>query len=225
MTFSEENYLKAIFHLEEDFEDGVPTNALAEMMQTKASSATDMVKRLAEKKLLHYIPYQGVRLTENGEIHAIQVIRKHRLWETFLVEKLSFSWDEVHEIAEQLEHIKSEKLTDRLDKFLNFPKVDPHGDLIPNKKGDFPVINKVRLSECQAGDKGTLIGVEDSKEFLNFLDNQQISLHDIIEVVGKEEFDNSFTIEINSKIKTVSSKTAESLFLLLDVGREDNVTK
>lgn len=220
MTFSEENYLKAIFHLEENFENGVPTNALAEMMQTKASSATDMVKRLAEKQFLHYIPYQGVRLTENGEKHALQVIRKHRLWETFLVEKLHFSWDEVHEIAEQLEHIKSEKLTDRLDKFLDFPKVDPHGDLIPNKKGDFPVINKVRLSECQSGDKGTLIGVEDSKEFLNFLDNQQISLHDFIEVVSKEEFDNSFTIEINNVIKTVSDKTAESLFLLLDVNKK-----
>lgn len=220
MTFSEENYLKAIFHLEEDFEDGVPTNALAEMMQTKASSATDMVKRLAEKNFLHYIPYQGARLTQNGKKHAIQVIRKHRLWETFLVDKLHFSWDEVHEIAEQLEHIKSEKLTDRLDKFLDFPKVDPHGDLIPNKTGDFPVINKVSLSECQAGDKGTLIGVEDSKEFLNFLDNQQISLHDFIEVVSKEQFDNSYTIEINNVTKTVSNKTAESLFLLLDVGKK-----
>lgn len=222
MTFSEENYLKAIFHLEKQFDDGVPTNALAEMMQTKASSATDMVKRLAEKKFLHYVPYQGVRLTENGEKHAIQVIRKHRLWETFLVEKLNFSWDEVHEIAEQLEHIKSEKLTDRLDKFLDFPKVDPHGDLIPDKTGNFPVINKVRLSQCKSGNKGVLIGVEDSKEFLNFLDNQQISLHDFIEVISKEEFDNSFTIQINGKIKTVSEKTAENLFLLLDSDKSTN---
>src|SRR5690625_2840872 len=186
MTFSEENYLKAVFHLEKEFNDGVPTNALAEMMQTKASSATDMVKRLAEKSFLDYIPYQGVRLTEKGKKHAIQVIRKHRLWETFLVEKLHFTWDEVHEIAEQLEHIKSEKLTDRLDRFLDFPKIDPHGDLIPDKNGNFPVINKIQLAKCKPGDKGSLIGVEDSKEFLNFLDNQQISLNDFIEIIGKD---------------------------------------
>src|SRR5690625_6029879 len=130
--------------MKKKFKDEVPTKAQAEIMQTKASSATDMVKRLAEKSFLDYIPYQGVRLTEKGKKHAIQVIRKHRLWETFLVEKLHFTWDEVHEIAEQLEHIKSEKLTDRLDRFLDFPKIDPHGDLIPDKNGNFPVINKIQ---------------------------------------------------------------------------------
>ncbi len=215
MTFSEENYLKAIYHLEKQHQEGVPTNAVAEMMSTKASSATDMVKRLAEKKLLHYKPYQGVRLTSEGKKHAIQVIRKHRLWETFLVEKLDFSWEEVHEIAEQLEHIKSEKLTNRLDKFLDFPKVDPHGDLIPDKAGNFPDIDKVKLSNCHPGDKGVLVAVEDSKEFLIYLDNQNISLHDNIEVLKQEQFDKSFIIQINGEKKSISEKIAKNLFLVL----------
>jgi len=215
MTFSEENYLKAIFHLEKKHAKGVPTNALAEMMSTKASSATDMVKRLAEKKLLHYKPYQGVKLTVEGKKHAIQVIRKHRLWETFLVDKLDFSWEEVHEIAEQLEHIKSEKLTNRLDKFLDFPKVDPHGDLIPDQTGNFPKVDKVKLSDCKPGEKGILVAVEDSKEFLIYLDNQKISLHDSIEILQQEQFDKSFSIRINNEVKTVSEKIAKNLFLVL----------
>lgn len=215
MTFSEENYLKAIYHLEKQYENGVPTNAVAEMMQSKASSVTDMVKRLAEKEFVHYKPYQGVTLTPMGKKHAVRVIRKHRLWETFLVEKLNFKWDEVHEIAEQLEHIKSEKLTDRLEKFLNYPKVDPHGDVIPDKEGNFPSINKVVLADCAPGDKGILIGVEDSKSFLNYLDKHGISLQDQVEIKGHEQFDDSYILLINGEEKTISKKTAQNLYLLL----------
>src|SRR5699024_4682332 len=162
MTFSEENYLKAVYHLEKQYDDSVPTNALSERMNTKASSVTDMIKRLSEKGLLIYRPYQGALLTTEGRKHALKVIRKHRLWEYFLVEKLAFSWDEVHDIAEQLEHIESEKLTDQLEAFLDCPKVDPHGDLIPDKNGNFAPIDKVLLSECRVGTRAVFIGVRDS---------------------------------------------------------------
>lgn len=217
MTYSEENYLKAVYHLEKQYKEGVPTNALADEMATKASSATDMVKRLAGKALVHYKPYQGVRLTDSGKSHALKVIRKHRLWEYFLVEKLDFNWDEVHEVAEQLEHIKSEKLTDSLEAFLDFPKVDPHGDLIPDRDGNLPVFEKVLLSNCQVGDCGTFVGVEDSsKAFLQYLDKQHIALGDKIDILGRETFDDSFAIKVNGEDKMISKKTAMNVYMNLN---------
>ena len=138
MTFSEENYLKTIYHLTTSLSTEISTNAIAEMMETKASSVTDMLKKLAEKDLVHYKKYQGVFLTPKGKLAAKMIVRKHRLWEVFLVEKLDFSWDEVHEVAEQLEHIQSKKLIDKLDQFLEYPSIDPHGDPIPNAKGEWP---------------------------------------------------------------------------------------
>ena len=138
MTFSEENYLKTIYHLTIISDSEISTNAIAEKMETKASSVTDMLKKLAEKDLVDYKKYQGVSLTEKGKLSAKMIVRKHRLWEVFLVEKLDFSWDEVHDIAEQLEHIKSEKLINKLDDFLGNPTEDPHGDPIPDKNGKLP---------------------------------------------------------------------------------------
>src|SRR5690606_6707632 len=126
------------YHLSLNSESGVSTNSIATAMDSKPSSVTDMVQKLAEKELVSYIKYQGVLLTNTGKKAAISIIRKHRLWEVFLVEKLNFSWDEVHDIAEQLEHINSEKLIDELDKFLEFPTEDPHGDPIPDKNGELP---------------------------------------------------------------------------------------
>ncbi len=217
MTLSEENYLKAVYHLEKHYKKGVPTNALAEEMQTKAPSATDMVKRLARKKLLNYEPYQGSTLTRSGELHALKVIRKHRLWEYFLVEKLAFSWDEVHEIAEQLEHIQSEKLTDRLDEFLGSPTVDPHGDPIPDKQGCFAPVKKTLLSNCQPGGEGVFAGVVDSsKQFLQYLDKQHIALGDCIKIVSKETFDDSFVIVVEGVEKTISRKIAVNMYLKLE---------
>lgn len=217
MTLSEENYLKAVYHLEKKHEKGVPTNALAKDMATKASSVTDMVKRLSEKKFLEHIPYQGAKLTKKGRLTALRVIRKHRLWEYFLVEKLDFPWDEVHEIAEQLEHIKSEKLTDKLEEFLGFPEVDPHGDLIPDKNGKFAKIEKTLVSDCKPGDKGIFVSVNDSsKTFLQYLDKQEIALGDTIKVLGKEDFDQSVELKINSKETTVSKKTANNLYVNLN---------
>lgn len=211
---SEENYLKAIFHLERFSKDGVSTNAIAEQMQTKASSVTDMLKKLSDKQLVNYVKYQGVTLTKEGKKTAAKIIRKHRLWEVFLVEKLDFSWDEVHEVAEQLEHIDSDQLIDRLDKHLNFPKFDPHGDPIPSRDGDFPERKKVLLSSLNTGDSGICVGVKDtSTSFLKFLDKNGIALGKKITIIEKEEFDDSFKIQIGNEILMISNQIASNLYL------------
>ncbi len=213
-SLSEENYLKAIFHLERSFPTGVSTNALAEEMNTKASSVTDMVKRLSEKKLVNYKKYQGVKLSKLGRDTAIEVIRKHRLWEVFLVEKLNFAWDEVHEVAEQLEHIKSEKLISELDKFLGFPKKDPHGDPIPDAKGNMVIANKILLSELQVGESGICVGVKDSStEFLQYLDKNDIALGKTISILEKESFDQSMLIKLNGKELKISSLISSNLYI------------
>ncbi|MFA9189398.1 metal-dependent transcriptional regulator [Flavobacterium magnesitis] len=216
MTFSEENYLKAIYHLTASFDAEVSTNAIAEMMETKASSVTDMLKKLAEKDLVNYKKYQGVSLTENGKLAAKMIVRKHRLWEVFLVEKLDFSWDEVHDIAEQLEHIKSEKLINKLDDFLGNPTEDPHGDPIPNAQGQLPKIEKQLLSDLAEGQNGICVGVKDtSSEFLKYLDKQGIALGSAIEILGKESFDLSLRIKVNENHLNVSNKIASNLFVKL----------
>lgn len=211
---SEENYLKAIFHLERFSKEGVSTNAIAEQMHTKASSVTDMLKKLAEKKLVNYVKYQGVTLTNEGKKTAATIIRKHRLWEVFLVEKLDFSWDEVHEIAEQLEHIESDVLIEKLDKHLNFPKFDPHGDPIPSKDGTFPERDKVLLSDLSIGESGVCVGVKDtSSSFLKFLDKNGIALGKKIKVLDQEEFDNSLYIQVGKESLTISHIIASNLYL------------
>lgn len=213
-SLSEENYLKAIFHLENAYKSGVSTNALAEEMQTKASSVTDMIKRLSDKDLVNYKKYQGVKLSESGKRAAIEVIRKHRLWEVFLVEKLGFNWDEVHEVAEQLEHIKSEKLTNELDKFLEFPKRDPHGDPIPDAKGNFNVGDRVLLSSLRIGETGICVGVKDSStEFLQYLDKNNVSLGKKIEVLEKEDFDQSMLIKMDGNELRISNQISTNLFI------------
>jgi len=213
-SLSEENYLKAILHLQKTSKSGVSTNAIAEEMQTKASSVTDMVKKLSEKDLVIYKKYQGVYLSDTGRKTALQIVRKHRLWEVFLVDKLSFSWDEVHEVAEQLEHIKSDKLITELDKFLEFPKRDPHGDPIPDAKGNFHVANKTLLSNLSKGERGTLVGVKDtSTEFLKYLDKNNIALGKTIEVLDKEEFDESMLIQTGGKTLRISPLVAVNIYI------------
>ncbi|MCF8713429.1 metal-dependent transcriptional regulator [Joostella atrarenae] len=214
MTLSEEDYIKAIYHLSKDDQKGVSTNAIAAQMETKASSVTDMIKRLAEKKVVHYKKYQGARLTEEGKTYAAKIIRKHRLWEFFLVEKLNFSWDEVHDIAEELEHIKSDKLIEKLDIFLDFPRIDPHGDPIPDKDGNIKKVEKVLLSSAQNGDKGIVVGVKDSSsDFLRYLDKLHISLGEEISIINKEPFDNSVQIKLNSTEINISALTANNIYL------------
>lgn len=214
ISFSEENYLKSVYHLEEHHPDGVSTNAIAEQLDTKASSVTDMLKKLSEKKLVIHKKYKGAKLTESGRRSALEVIRKHRLWEVFLVEKLDFSWDEVHEVAEQLEHIKSKKLTQELDKFLGFPKQDPHGDPIPDADGNIKVAKKTLLSKLNVKDSGTLIGVKDtSSEFLKYLDKNGLILGEKIEVLEKENFDNSMLIKLKDKDLRVSLMVSSNIYI------------
>ncbi|WP_348812229.1 metal-dependent transcriptional regulator [Flavobacterium maritimum] len=214
MTFSEENYLKTIFHLTIISDSEISTNAIAEKMETKASSVTDMLKKLAEKDLVNYKKYQGVSLTENGKLAAKMIVRKHRLWEVFLVEKLDFSWDEVHDIAEQLEHIKSEQLINRLDDFLGNPTEDPHGDPIPDANGQIIKVEKQLLSELTEKQTGICVGVKDtSSDFLKYLDKQGIALGSQIEIIGKETFDLSLKIKVDNKELTISNKIASNLFV------------
>ena len=213
-TLSEENYLKAIYHLQTVSGKGISTNAIAKKLETKASSVTDMVKKLADKEVLTYIKYQGVSLTDLGRKIAVGVIRKHRLWEVFLVEKLNFSWDEVHDVAEQLEHIKSQKLINELDAFLEFPKMDPHGDPIPDKDGNFQKIEKKLLSTLEENQIGVCVGVNDSSsEFLKYLDRYNISLGQKIRVISKEPFDGSLTILINGKEMSISQKISNNIYI------------
>lgn len=214
MTISEENYLKVIYHLSLVSPKGINTNAIAGMLDTKASSVTDMLKKLSEKDLVSYVKYQGVSLTEKGLYSAKMIVRKHRLWEVFLVEKLKFSWDEVHEIAEELEHIKSEKLVNKLDVFLGFPEFDPHGDPIPNANGEIKKLQKKLLSEADLKVPCQCVGVKDtSVDFLQFLDKKNIALGTTITIVEKEPFDETLKIEINTKIITISNKIASNLYV------------
>ena len=214
MTYSEENYLKTIYHLTSSSNREVSTNEIAEMIATKASSVTDMLRKLAEKDLLNYKKYQGVSLTEKGKLSAKMIVRKHRLWEVFLVEKLNFSWDEVHDIAEQLEHIKSEQLINKLDDFLGNPTEDPHGDPIPDAYGKIIKTEKLLLSELPQNQTGICVGVKDSStEYLKYLNKNQIALGTKIEIITKEEFDQSLKIRIENQELIISNKIASNLFV------------
>lgn len=211
---SEENYIKAIYHLATDSKKGISTNAIAKKLETKASSVTDMIKKLSDKKVVVYKKYQGVTLTDFGKKTAANIVRKHRLWEVFLVEKLNFSWDEVHEVAEQLEHIKSPKLINELDAFLGYPKRDPHGDPIPDGEGNLQVIEKSLLSTLIKGESGVCVGVDDSSsEFLQFLDKQGIALGKQLKIVSIEPFDGSLQIEIDNQLLSISNKIASNLYI------------
>lgn len=197
-SFTEENYLKIIHNLSGTEGADVSTNALAESTSTRAASVTDMLKKLAEKNLIHYKKYQGVRLTEKGERVALKVIRKHRLWEVFLVEKLGFGWDEVHDIAEELEHIPSDRLVERLDAFLGNPRFDPHGDPIPDAKGNMPIADYLKLSEVQQGDQLLMMGVlEHASPFLQHLDRSGLTLGCKLEVLETNDYDKSAMVSIN----------------------------
>ena len=216
MTYSEENYIKVIYHLSLVSPKGINTNAIAGMIESKASSVTDMVKKLAEKELVDYQKYQGVTLTKKGLHAAKMIVRKHRLWEVFLVEKLAFTWDEVHDVAEELEHIHSEKLINRLEEFLGFPKEDPHGDPIPDRNGQIIKVEKQLLSDVSLHTKVICLGVKDSSpSFLQYLDKHQISLGSIIEVVNKELFDMSLTLFVNNREILISNKIASNLYVKL----------
>ena len=212
-SFTEENYLKIIYHLSEKT-NNVQTNAIAEQMQTKPASVTDMIKKLADKGFVHYIKYQGVTLTEKGKNAAIDIVRKHRLWEVFLVDKLSFKWDEVHDVAEELEHIKSEALIERLDEFLGFPKSDPHGDPIPDKNGRFAKTQFIKLIALKIGESGTITGVsQHSSAFLKHLEKLGLTLGKQIVVNDVTDFDGSVEISVGDKQIIISREVAKHILI------------
>jgi DtxR family Mn-dependent transcriptional regulator len=199
---AEENYIKAIFTISEKSGKGASTTAIAQRLETKASSVTDMVKRLNEKGLADHRPYYGVSLTEEGRKVAIAIIRKHRLWETFLVSHLNYRWDEVHELAEQLEHIRSADLVDRLDRYMGFPKVDPHGDPIPDRDGHIAdIAGALPLTEVPKGTLVHVVGVGDSSpEFLKLLDGLGLKLGTQLTVDRRFDYDNS--LEVSSRFRS-----------------------
>ena len=214
ITRSEENYIKAILSINLEKNSIVSTNEIAKILETSAASVTEMIKKLQDKKLVIYEKYKGVKLSKAGRTKAFEILRKHRLWETFLVNKLDFSWGEVHDVAEQLEHIKSEKLTDKLDHFLNYPKFDPHGEPIPTKSGIIPSTKRITLSEMKINSKAIIMGVLlDNKEFLDHLTKISISIGTKIEAIDRIIFDQSMKIIINSKIEHISKEIANNILI------------
>ncbi|GAB4037401.1 metal-dependent transcriptional regulator [Spirosoma gilvum] len=214
-SFTEENYLKTIYNLANRQQGEVSTNALAEVTATKAASVTDMLRKLADKQLIHYKKYQGVRLTEEGERLALQIIRRHRLWEVFLVEKLGFGWDKVHDIAEELEHIRSEELVTRLDTYLGNPQFDPHGDPIPTSTGLMPETGYRKLSDAEAGEGVCLMAVlEHSTQFLQHLDHSNLSLGSTVTVQEVNTFDKSILVQTEAgRTVFVSHEVAKNLLV------------
>ncbi len=206
-SFAEENYLKAIYKLHETSGTMVTTSELAESLKVSAASVTDFIKKIAAKKLVTYEKSKGVKLTETGKHIAVNIIRKHRLWEVWLVDKLNFKWDEVHDIAEQLEHVVSNELIDHLDKHLGYPATDPHGDLIPDAKGRFAKTASKPLLDCSTGDKVKFVGVADhSNGFLQYLTKNKLHLGDEIEVESVEPFDSTFSVKVSGKPNKIFSK-------------------
>ncbi len=211
---SEENYIKAIFHLQR--QDGtVTTNELANELKTKPASVTDMMKKLKVKKLLHYEPYQGFRLSSEGSKVALGIVRRHRLWEYFLAEKLKFTWDEVHEVAEDLEHVSNKKLIDKLDEYLGFPRVDPHGDPIPDANGRIEISKKICLTDLPLNKVAVVSGVSNqSSEILELLEHKKINIGVKLEVKKRFEFDHSIEVRIGRQPAfTISKELAENIFV------------
>lgn len=215
LTTSEENYLKTIYNLSESGKNQVSTNSISKFLKTKPSSVTDMIKKLSAKKLLYHKKYKGTNISSNGKKLAIQIIRKHRLWEVFLFEKLDFKWDEVHKIAEELEHITNEKLIDKLDKYLKYPKIDPHGDPIPNKDGKIDIKPKIKLSNLLINNKCIVSKVNDEDgNLLEYLNKIKIHIGSKIKVFDIIEFDKSIEIEIDSKNKVfISNRVAKNILV------------
>ena len=215
---TEENYLKAIFKIAEKEDKSVSTNALAAAMQTSAASVTDMLKRLAEKNLIDYEKYRGVQLTGEGTRLATGLIRKHRLWEVFLVDKLGFAWDEVHELAEQLEHVQGDALVGRLDAFLGQPEYDPHGDPIPDEHGRWTFRKRALLADLPAGTKGVVTGVQDhSTAFLQYLGQLGLTLGARVELIERIPYDQSVRVRCAEAVEfTLSEKVSKNLFITVN---------
>jgi len=213
-TVSEENYLKSIFHLSGKDNKRVSTNDVAESLTTKASSVTDMIQKLSDKKLIKYEKYKGVLLTPKGRKIAASIVRRHRLWEVFLVDKLNFSWDEIHEIAEELEHVGSEKLIDKLEAFLGYPKKDPHGDPIPDKDGKMDHHKDFTIADLEIGETGIIVGVkEHSSEFLQYLDGVKLILGAKISIKKVFDYDKSVVAQLGNNELMLSERVAKNIYI------------
>ena len=213
-TLSTEDYLKAIYHVSQSSSGAVATTSIAKQIGAKPSSVTDMFKKLSDQNLVKYQKYQGVSLTNEGVKTALRIVRKHRLWESFLVSHLNFNWDEVHQVAEQLEHIQSEKLTNELERFLDYPTHDPHGDPIPNRALFMKTYSKILLTELPVNKVGVCIGVKDnSSGFLRYLDRRQIGIGTTLQVLHREDFDDSLHIQAGKSTLMITKKTAENIYV------------
>lgn len=213
LSFTEENYLKAIYHLSNNGSNAVSTNAISDILSTKPASVSDMLKKLSQKKVISYIKYQGVNMTEEGRLLALRIIRKHRLWEVFLVKHLGFNWDQVHDVAEELEHINSSLLIKRLDEFLGFPKFDPHGDPIPSEDGEMSPLFTVSLDTLDAGVVAVVTSLnETSGEFLRHLDKLGINLGVKVKIMDVSTFDKSIELQLSSdKNVMISNEVAKNI--------------
>lgn len=216
LTYTEENYLKAIYSIQHNNGSGeVSVNEIAEKMQTRPATVTDMLRKLSDKELIHYEKYKKIQLSDLGSKAALSVLRKHRLWESFLHNKLNFSWDEVHEVAEQLEHIQSAKLIERLDEFLGFPEYDPHGDPIPKQNGDIPESRATLLSDKKVGDVCKIVAVKDTTTaFLQQLERFKLKIGSRVTITEIMPFDKSIVVTGDGSSFQLSEKIAANLLVL-----------
>jgi DtxR family Mn-dependent transcriptional regulator len=217
LSFTEENYLKAIYTIQHNNGLGeVSVNEIAEKMQTRPATVTDMLKKLSEKSLVHYEKYKKLTLSKSGSNEALTILRKHRLWETFLHKSLNFSWDEVHEVAEQLEHIHSQKLVDRLDEFLGYPEFDPHGDPIPKPNGELPASSAKLLNLSDTDVQYKIVAVKDtSSAFLVQLKRYGLEIGTLLTITERMPFDNSIMVETTKgKSFQLSEKIASNVLVI-----------
>jgi len=214
LSYTEENYLKAILKLSGSPDGTVTTNAIASLLDTTAASVTDMLKKLSDKELINYQRYKGALLTEEGQRVATSLVRKHRLWEVFLVQSLGMTWDEVHEIAEELEHIQSDRLINSLDAFLGHPKFDPHGDPIPNAQGKYTLRAQMPLTELKPGYAGVVIGVrEDETSFLKHLTEKGLTIGKSITVISNDDYDHTLRISLDDLELNLSGNVARNIMI------------
>ena len=212
LSKSEENYLKSIFNLSEFGNKQVTTNSISKILNIEPASVTDMIKKLSKKNLIYHEKYKGSTISKSGIKIALQIIRRHRLWEVFLYDKLNFKWDKIHDIAEELEHVSSEELIDNLDKFLKYPKIDPHGDPIPNKLGEMNFVDKISISDLNVNENGIVSRIiNEDEEFFNLLKKLKIEIGTEVKIIDKIEYDESIEILINKKTVIISKDIANNI--------------
>ncbi len=223
MTRVEEDYIKNIYYLEDDKRGLVTTNSIAETMNIKASSVSDMIQRLLAKGMVNYKKYQGVTLTPKGRQLALDLIKKHRLWETFLSVKLNFSWEEVHDLAEQLEHIQSEKLTNKLNSFLDYPIFDPHGEPIPGNYKERKTKKQWKLSKVKVAHEYVIESIKKpDKTFLEYLNKINLKIGSVIFVRNIEDYNHSMEIELENKNYFLTKEITENIYVIL---KENHIKK